>query len=100
MILKAHIQSARDPTTPNFWFVMSMGLLVDFVIAYRMNWWLAAKPGATGLLARVPAAANQDARGSRRLVNEDDTTTGSVLGGISKPTQPRRVLLVIGLTFS
>ena len=34
MILKAHIQSARDPTTPNFWFVMSIGLLVGFVIAY------------------------------------------------------------------
>jgi hypothetical protein len=24
MTLKAHIQSAKDPTTPNFWFVMSM----------------------------------------------------------------------------
>jgi hypothetical protein len=37
MILKARIQSARDPTTPNFWFVMSMGLLVGFVIAHLMN---------------------------------------------------------------
>ena len=42
MMLKAHIESARDPTTPNFWFAMSMGLLVGFVIAYPINWWLVA----------------------------------------------------------
>jgi Domain of unknown function (DUF4396) len=28
--------------TPAFWFVMSIGLLVGFVIAYPMNWWLVA----------------------------------------------------------
>jgi hypothetical protein len=42
MALKAHIESASDPTRPEFWFVMSMGLLVGFVIAYPMNWWLVA----------------------------------------------------------
>ena len=42
MALKARIPSASDPTTPSFWFVMSMGLLVGFVFAYPMNWWLVA----------------------------------------------------------
>ena len=40
MTLKMMIRSASDPTSPRFWFVMSMGLLVGFIIAYPMNWWL------------------------------------------------------------
>jgi hypothetical protein len=50
MTLKAHIQSARDVTTPNFWFVMSMGLLIGFVIAYPMNWWLVANHLKHGMM--------------------------------------------------
>ena len=42
MALKARIPTASDPTTPSFWFVMSMGLLVGFIVAYPMNWWLVA----------------------------------------------------------
>ena len=42
MALKSRIASAADPTTPHFWFVMSMGLLVGFIFAYPMNWWLVA----------------------------------------------------------
>src|ERR1700751_5847590 len=42
MALKSRIPSAADPTTPRFWFVMSMGLLVGFIFAYPMNWWLVA----------------------------------------------------------
>jgi hypothetical protein len=70
MILKAAIASASDPTKPAFWFVMSMALLVGFIFAYPMNWWLVAnhlkhgmmtvrKAGAagamTGALAGAPA---------------------------------------------
>ena len=33
MALRARIPSAADPTTPHFWFIMSMGLLVGFVVA-------------------------------------------------------------------
>jgi hypothetical protein len=32
MALKMTIKSASDPTTPSFWFVMSMGLLVGFIV--------------------------------------------------------------------
>src|SRR5215468_4697607 len=42
MILRTQIPSAIDPTMPSFWFVMSMGLLVGFIVAYPMNWWLVA----------------------------------------------------------
>src|SRR3977135_1210308 len=34
MALKARIPSAADPMSPRFWFVMLMGLLVGFIIAY------------------------------------------------------------------
>ena len=57
MILKAHIRSASDPTTPSFWFVMSMGLLVGFVIAYPINWWLVANHLKHGMMTVRPASA-------------------------------------------
>jgi uncharacterized protein DUF4396 len=57
MALKARIPAASDPTTPSFWFVMSMGLLVGFVIAYPMNWWLVAHHLKHGMMTVRPAAA-------------------------------------------
>jgi Domain of unknown function (DUF4396) len=32
----------NDPAHPQFWFIMSMALIVGFVCAYPMNWWLVA----------------------------------------------------------
>jgi len=65
MILKMHIPSTNDPVTLAFWFVMSMGLLVGFVIAYPMNRWLAnyLKQPMTMRPASVVAGA-RDARRS------------------------------------
>jgi hypothetical protein len=42
MILRKYVASPGGPGTPSFWFVMSMGLLVGFVVSYPMNWWLVA----------------------------------------------------------
>jgi hypothetical protein len=64
MILKAHIPPANDPTTPAFWFVMSMGLLVGFVIAYPMNWWLVANHLKHGMMTVRPATAVAGAHGA------------------------------------
>src|SRR5262249_755482 len=49
--------SAADPTSPRFWFVMSMGLLVGFIFAYPMNWWLVAYHLKQGMMTVRPAAA-------------------------------------------
>jgi Domain of unknown function (DUF4396) len=57
MALRAHIPSAADPTTASFWFVMSMGLLVGFIVAYPMNWWLVANHLKHGMMTVRPAAA-------------------------------------------
>jgi Domain of unknown function (DUF4396) len=54
-ILRTHIPSADNPATPYFWFVMSMGLLVGFIIAYPMNWWLVANHLKHGMMTVRPA---------------------------------------------
>jgi hypothetical protein len=57
MILRRYVDSAGNPLTANFWFVMSMGLLVGFVIAYPMNWWLVANHLKHGMMTVRPATA-------------------------------------------
>jgi hypothetical protein len=63
MILRRHVEAADNPLTPNFWFVMSMALLVGFVIAYPMNWWLVANHLKHGMMTVRPATAGAGAPG-------------------------------------
>ena len=65
MALRAHVPSAGDPLKPSFWFVMSMGLLVGFIVAYPMNWWLVAHHLKHGMMTVRPAAAMAGAAGMR-----------------------------------
>ena len=41
---------APSPAIPEFWFVMSMALLVGFVAAYPMNWWLVSNGLKHGMM--------------------------------------------------
>jgi hypothetical protein len=50
MALRTRIESAGNPSTLRFWFVMSMGLLVGFIVAYPMNWWLVANHLKHGMM--------------------------------------------------
>ena len=61
MTLRRYVVSAGDPMTPNFWFVMSMGLLVGFVISYPINWWLVANHLKHGMMTVRPASADAGA---------------------------------------
>jgi hypothetical protein len=63
MILRRHVEAAANPLAPDFWFVMSMGLLVGFLIAYPMNWWLVANHLKHGMMTVRPTAANAGAPG-------------------------------------
>ena len=56
MALRMRIPAGTDPWTPAFWFVMSIGLLVGFVIAYPMNWWLVANHLKHGMMTVRPAS--------------------------------------------
>jgi hypothetical protein len=49
--------------TPNFWFVMSMGLLVGFVVAYPINWWLVVSHLKHGMMTVRPASADAGTHG-------------------------------------
>ncbi|MBI1220758.1 MAG: DUF4396 domain-containing protein [Rhodobacteraceae bacterium] len=44
-----------NPLAPDFWFVMSVALLVGFVLAYPMNWWLVAKGLKHGMMTVRPS---------------------------------------------
>src|SRR5258706_1489403 len=63
MILRSGIASAAAPTTARFWFVMSMGLLVGFITAYPMNWWLVTYHLKHGMMTVRPPGAAAGASG-------------------------------------
>ncbi|HAN56893.1 MAG TPA: hypothetical protein DCQ77_12245 [Betaproteobacteria bacterium] len=50
----ANTPGSRDPSGPAFWFVMSMALLVGFITAYPMNWWLVSRHMKHGMMTMRP----------------------------------------------
>ena len=54
MALRRHVEMAGDPQNARFWFVMSMALLVGFIVAYPMNWWLVANHLKHGMMTIRP----------------------------------------------
>jgi hypothetical protein len=55
MALRAQIAYRVEPLMPAFWFVMSIGLLIGFVVAYPINWWLVANHLKHGMMTVRPA---------------------------------------------
>jgi len=49
-LLMPHLPGAGDPLALPFWFVMSMALLVGFILAYPVNWWLVARGLKHGMI--------------------------------------------------
>jgi hypothetical protein len=102
MALRRVVPSANDPTTPNFWFVMSMGLLVGFIIAYPMNWWLVANHLKHGMMTVRPTAQLGMAghgSGMEGMTDDAGSDMGGGMGGMahaasgmsmggSRPTRP------------
>ncbi len=50
ILARTHVPASADPFDPVFWFVMSMALLVGFVTAYPMNWWLVSNHMKHGMM--------------------------------------------------
>jgi len=50
ILVKNYVPASDDPLGPAFWFVMSMALLVGFVTAYPMNWWLVSNHMKHGMM--------------------------------------------------
>jgi Domain of unknown function (DUF4396) len=97
MALRAHIPSAGDPLRPSFWFVMSMGLLVGFIIAYPMNWWLVAHHLKHGMMTVRPTAAMADAHAQGMQMEMDGAAPAPAMAmpppGVTRPPLPVMTLL-------
>ena len=48
--LRSGINGSDNPLKPEFWFVMSMAILVGFIFAYPMNWWLVSNGMKHGMI--------------------------------------------------
>jgi len=55
-LLMPQIDGSADPLTVGFWFVLSMALIVGFLLAYPMNWWLVAKGLKHGMITVRPVS--------------------------------------------
>jgi uncharacterized protein DUF4396 len=54
--LMPRLDGANDPLQPTFWFIMSMALIVGFILAYPVNWWLVVNNMKHGMLTVRPEA--------------------------------------------
>ena len=52
--LMPRIAGAGDPFQPGFWFTMSMAMIVGFILAYPINWWLVVNNMKHGMLTVRP----------------------------------------------
>lgn len=59
MVAMKHLPGAHQPSRPAFWFVMSMALLVGFVVAYPMNWWLVSRHLKHGMMTVRPSTGHE-----------------------------------------
>jgi hypothetical protein len=97
-ILRTHIASAADATTPSFWFVMSMGLLVGFITAYPMNWWLVTYHLKHGMMTVRPAGAAAGAAGhgvQARMDHALQAAPRMPAGGVEEPRPPVPVMVLL-----
>jgi len=53
--LMPHISGSDNPFAGGFWFLMSMALIVGFIFAYPINWWLVEKGLKHGMVTVRPA---------------------------------------------
>ncbi len=80
------IPASRDPSGPEFWFIMSMALLVGFITAYPMNWWLVSRHMKHGMMTvRSP---DDMANGVTDKTMHDKHTPGECSGGGQAKSKP------------
>ncbi len=48
--------ASHHPSGPSFWFIMSMALLVGFITAYPINWWLVSRHMKHGMVTVRPSS--------------------------------------------
>jgi len=53
-LVRPYVVGDTDPLSGGFWFVMSAALIVGFVFAYPVNWWLVARGLKHGMITSPP----------------------------------------------
>ena len=89
MTLRRHVDLAGDPAYARFWFVMSMALLVGFIIAYPMNWWLVANHLKHGMMTVRPKkemAGMTMSMGGGGMAMEGGEMGGMAMPAANKPS--------------
>src|ERR1700733_11142086 len=66
-----------DPMRPRFWFIMSMALIVGFVCAYPINWWLVANHMKHGMMTVRAEPATSVTEGHAMGAMSHDMSAGS-----------------------
>ncbi len=82
------VPASHHTSGPEFWFVMSMALLVGFVTAYPMNWWLVSRHMKHGMIT-VQSPKESVAGGAGRSTSDEHAPsghTGRSVQGMSMPT--------------
>ena len=92
-----HVHLAGDPAQARFWFVMSMALIVGFIIAYPMNWWLVANHLKHGMMTVRPKKEAQMAMamGDDRISMAGGEMEGMAMHGKQKPSPPVATMTVL-----
>lgn len=107
MILRSVLAPTAGLDAPIFWFVMSMALLVGFVVAYPMNWWLVANHLKHGMMtvrrtnARTPAETHADAGHAAMGVAAHVGQGGAMASGMDRehpaPVPPVPVMTLVSI---
>jgi hypothetical protein len=71
-IAMASTPGSRDPSAPSFWFIMSMALLVGFITAYPMNWWLVSRHMKHGMMT-VRSPDDKASGGADKTMHDNHT---------------------------
>jgi len=106
MILAKHYAPAsNDPSGPAFWFVMSMALLVGFITAYPMNWWLVSNHMKHGMMtvraSEQPAIAQthegmqEHQAGNRDTENSRPMSAATMHGDAEKVSRSKLVWMTM-----
>jgi hypothetical protein len=88
---------AGDPGNARFWFVMSMALIVGFIVAYPMNWWLVANHLKHGMMTVRPKKAAQMAMpmGGDQMALGGGKMAGMTMEGAEKPSPSVPIMTVL-----
>jgi len=81
-IVKASIPGGNNPINPEFWFIMSMALLIGFISAYPMNWWLVSNHLKHGMMTVRPEPPEaEDQQMPQGMTQGAAGMSGGAMGG-------------------